>query len=192
DVGTFSGGKGIRGPQATGILCGRRELVGSALLQMLDMDDHFELWAPPPHLIDKKRLPGMPRHGIGRALKVSKEQIVALLTALKLFTSGAYEKELADMRQRLQEIADGLCGMPVQNHLNVPADGESLPFLEIELDQAALQRTAWDVCRRLRQGKPAVHVGHGKLDQARLVINPWHLNEARTAMVLRRLREELS
>src|SRR4029450_1504021 len=85
DLIAFSGGKAIRGPQATGILCGRRDLVGSAALQMLDMDDHFELWDPPPELIDRGRFRGLPRHGIGRALKVSKEQVVALLTALRLF-----------------------------------------------------------------------------------------------------------
>src|SRR5208282_4895402 len=79
DLVVYSGGKAIRGPQATGILCGKRDLIGAALLQMLDMDDHFELWEPPPALIDKSKLAGMPRHGIGRALKVSKEQIAALL-----------------------------------------------------------------------------------------------------------------
>ena len=47
DLVAFSGGKAIRGPQSTGILCGRREFVGSAALQMLDMDDHPELWDPP-------------------------------------------------------------------------------------------------------------------------------------------------
>src|SRR5262249_7946296 len=46
DLVCFSGGKAIRGPQATGILCGRRDLVGAAAVQMLDMDDHFELWEP--------------------------------------------------------------------------------------------------------------------------------------------------
>ena len=47
DLVAFSGGKAIRGPQATGILCGRRDLVGAAAVQMLDMDDHYELWEPP-------------------------------------------------------------------------------------------------------------------------------------------------
>lgn len=192
DLVTFSGGKSIRGPQATGILCGRRDLIGSALIQMLDMDDHFDLWEPPAHLIDKKRLPGMPRHGIGRALKVSKEQIIALLTALKLFTSGAYDQELKNMRRWLEEVAEGLRGLPVRCQLNVPADGESLPILEIALDQAALGRTAYDVCRRLRRGQPPIQVGHGNLDDGKLVINPLHLNNDRTANVLRRLREELT
>jgi D-glucosaminate-6-phosphate ammonia-lyase len=192
DLVVFSGGKAIRGPQATGILCGRRELVGSALLQMLDMDDHFELWAPPSHLIDKRALPGMPRHGIGRALKVSKEQIIALLAALKLFTSGAYDRELGDMRRWLLHVTEGLKGLPVRGQLDVPADGQSLPILELTVDEAALGRTASDVCRRLRQGKPSVHVGHGKLAEGKLVINPLHLNEPRTATLLGRLREELS
>jgi len=192
DLVAFSGGKAIRGPQATGILCGRRDLVGSALLQMLDMDDHFELWDPPPHLVDKHKLPGMPRHGIGRALKVSKEQIIALLTALKLFTGGAYDRELADMRRWLQQVAEGLAAAPVQCHIHVPPDGESLSTLEIIVDDQALGRSATEVCRRLRAGKPPVQVGHGKLAEGKLVVNPLHLNEARTATLLRRLREELS
>src|SRR5206468_7276303 len=126
-------------------------------------DDHFELWGPPPHLIDKHKLPGMPRHGIGRALKVSKEQIIALLTALKLFTSGAYDRELADMRRWLQQTADGLSAAPVQCHIHGAAADESLSMLEITIDERALGRSATDVCRRLRQGKPPVQVGHGKL-----------------------------
>ena len=55
------------------------------------MDDHLELWDPPPDLIDKTKFAGIPRHGIGRGFKVPKEEIIALLVALRLFISGAYE-----------------------------------------------------------------------------------------------------
>src|SRR5947209_227100 len=151
DLVAFSGGKAIRGPQATGILCGRRDLVGAAAVQMLDMDDHYELWEPPPDLIDRARLGGIPRHGIGRAMKVSKEQIAALLTALELFTAGAYDAELPAQRRRLDAIAAALEGLSVRCLLRVPSDGESLPLLEVALAAPAL---ALDVCRRLRHGRP--------------------------------------
>ena len=91
DLIAFSGGKAIRSPQSTGILCGNKDLIGSAALQMLDMDDHLELWDPPSNLIDKTKFAGIPRHGIGRGFKVSKEEIIALLVALRLFISGAYD-----------------------------------------------------------------------------------------------------
>ena len=99
DLVAFSGGKAIRGPQSTGILCGRRELISAAALQMLDMDDHLELWDPPDSLIDRSHLRGIPRHGIGRGLKVSKEEIVALLTSLEMF--------------RLRSVRQGLSSTPV-------------------------------------------------------------------------------
>lgn len=192
DLVCFSGGKSIRGPQATGLLCGRRKLVGAAALQMLDMDDFFELWEPPVELIDKEDFRGMPRHGIGRALKVSKEQILALLTALRLFSSGAYDAELTQKRVWLEQIADALADCPVHCKLVVPDNGESAPWLEIALDERRLGRTAFDVCRSLRHGTPGVYVGHGGLRNAQLNINPLHLNESNLPVLTQRLVEELS
>ncbi len=192
DLVTFSGGKAIRGPQATGILCGSRELIGSAAVQMLDLDDHYELWEPPADFIDKAKLGGIPRHGIGRALKVSKEQIVALLTALQRFTSGAYDAELATMRRWLEQVAAALAGLPARCRLHVPGDEQSVPTLEVALDEKALGRDALAVCRSLRHGKPSVQVGHGALHDGKLMLNPLHLNDARTATLIQRLREELT
>lgn len=190
DLVAFSGGKAIRGPQGTGILCGRRDLIGPAAVQMLDMDDHFELWEPPAHLIDKQQLGGIPRHGIGRSLKVSKEQIASLLTALTLFTSGAYDVERSVRKCYLEQIATTLADLPARCLLRMPADEESMPVLEIALDGTSA--TALEVCRRLRHGHPPIYVGHGLLDEGKLIVNPLHLNEERTAILARRLREELN
>jgi len=155
---------------------------------MLDLDDHLELWEPPPSLIDKHMLAGIPRHGIGRALKVSKEQIAALLTALKLFTSGAYYRELADMARMLQQVAGALTKTTGRCAI-LPSDGQSYPLLEITLTGS---KSAFEVCRALRRGKPSVQVSHGQLAAGKLLINPLHLNEERAAALIRRLQEELS
>lgn len=192
DLVTFSGGKAIRGPQATGILCGRRELVSSAALQMLDMDDHFDLWDPPDELIDQSRLSGIPRHGLGRGFKVAKEEIAALLTAFDLFASGAYDDDLPRMRTFLETIVEGLRDTSAECLIREPVSADRWALLEIRIDQAALGHDAFEVCRRLRSGPPPVYVGHGKLAEGVLVINPQCLTEDSATTLASRLREELT
>jgi L-seryl-tRNA(Ser) seleniumtransferase len=192
DLVAFSGGKAIRGPQASGILCGRRDLVGAAALQMFDMDDHPQLWQPPPELIDRERVVNMPRHGIGRGFKVSKEQIVALLTALRLFASGAYDSVVAGYRPRLERLAEALRGLPACCSIQDRGDAETFPVLVVAVDEAGLGQSAMEVCRRLRSGNPPIYVGHARLAKGRLIINPLHLDDAKVEILARRLREELT
>ena len=192
DLVAFSGGKAIRGPQATGILCGRRDLVTAAALQMLDMDDHWDLWDPPANWLEKSQLPGLPRHGLGRSMKVAKEELMALLTALELFSQGAYEKELVVQRQWLEQLADRLAGCPVTCRIVDLADGQTPCRLEIQLDPVRLSRTAMQVCRALRDGDPPIYVGHGKLDEGEIVINPFCLVADQVEDLGRRLTEELA
>lgn len=190
DLVTFSGGKAIRGPQSTGILCGRRDLIGSAALQMLDMDDLFELWDPPRDLIDKDKLSGIPRHGIGRALKVSKEEIVAFMTALAIFAKGAQPGERELYYECLEIVARPLADKPVRCEVVEPDDEEGPPVLEIRLGEDC-QSTALDVCRRLRRGTPPIYVGHGKLDEGTLVIHPFCLGRMHAEVIGSRLVEEI-
>lgn len=190
DLVSFSGGKSIRGPQSTGILCGRRDLIASAAVQMLDMDDHPELWDPPAGFIDRSRLTGMPRHGIGRGFKVAKEQIAALLTALELFRSGAYDAEIARCRQLLGAVMTALEGTHSQCRL-LEGHDESTPRLEVTIDEGALGRTAYEVCRRLRRGSPPVYVGHGRLDRGQLVVDPSCVPDTAASALSERLRAEL-
>jgi len=192
DLVSFSGGKSIRGPQSTGVLCGRRDLISSAALQMLDMDDHLELWDPPADLIDQSKLKGIPRHGIGRALKVSKEEIAALLTALDLFASGAYDEDLPRMRSNLEVIVKELDGTRSTCRVVEAAASDRWATLEITLDESSLGRTAFEVCRSLRNGSPPVYVGHGQLRDAVFVINPLCLDDDSAMTLARCLREELT
>ena len=192
DLVAFSGGKAIRGPQSTGFLCGRRDLIGSAALQMLDMDDHPELWDPPAALIDRSKFTGMPRHGIGRSLKVSKEEIAAVLKALELFTSGAFDAEVAQHKQWLETIARALNSKPVECRLFDPADGETSAVLEIAVDESQLDRTAFDICRRLRNGNPPIYAGHAKLSEGILVIRPTCLTAVQIEPLARGLADVLS
>src|SRR5260370_42582991 len=110
---------------------------------MLDMDDHFASWNAPADFIDKTQLGGIPRHGIGRNLKVSKEEIVALLTALDLFASGAYDAGLSTFRSYLEAIAAGLRGLPVSCEMCDEGVGEVLPILEIALDETRFGKPAY-------------------------------------------------
>lgn len=192
DLVAMSGGKMIRGPQSTGLLFGRRDLIGSAALQMLDMDDHIELWDPPADLIDKSKLPGMPRHGIGRAHKVSKEEIVALLTALRLSDSGIYDNDVAPATRMLEKIAQALEGSACSTKLTPSPDGEVMPSLEIAVNQARLGRSAMEVCRRLRQGQPSVHVGQRYLYEGRLMLHPMLIRPDDVDTLIDRLRKELT
>ena len=112
DLVAFSGGKAINGPQATGILCGRHALVMSAALQHLDLDIFWEQWAPPPLLIEKGRLKGVPQHGIGRTAKVGKEQIIGLLTALELFVAEGDGARHRRWLALIEVLAGGLNGLP--------------------------------------------------------------------------------
>ena len=191
DLVAFSGGKSIRGPQSTGILCGRRELISAAALQMLDMDDHWELWDPPAEFIDKRELPGLPRHGIGRGMKVSKEEIAALLTALDLFVSGAYDEQLPVFRDWLQTVCDALADTTATCRIVESTEPDRWPTLEITVTAVTAEQSAFEVCRRLRHGSPPIYVGHGQLPAGRLVINPFCLREDQVAILASRLWEEL-
>ncbi|MEC7867828.1 MAG: aminotransferase class V-fold PLP-dependent enzyme [Candidatus Poribacteria bacterium] len=192
DLVAFSGGKAIRGPQSTGILCGKRDLIGSAALQMLDMDDHLEFWDPPADFIDRTKFEGIPRHGIGRGFKVSKEEIIALLVALRLFISGAYDASVLTARSILEEIAQRLQDCPVQCAIYDKEDKESLPVLEITVKETISGPTAMTICRDLRSENPPIYLGHARVKEGKLLVNPLHLDKKAAEIISERIHRSFS
>jgi len=188
DLVAYSGGKGIRGPQDSGILCGRRDLIAAAALQNLDMAGFaFDTWNPPPSLIPKEKLRGIPQHGIGRGMKVTKEAIVGLLTALQRFTEESSLRELERLRLLLEGIAvqlQGVAGVEVEMTEDYPG---SHPTLEVRLDELKLGRSAAEVSQRLREGDPPIYVREWYLHRGVLIIHSVNLKEKWADIVGQRL-----
>jgi D-glucosaminate-6-phosphate ammonia-lyase len=173
DLVVFSGGKAIGGPSASGLLCGRRHLVGSALLQQLDLDFVYEEWQPPAALIDKQALRGVPRHGIGRGCKVGKEQIVGLLTALTRFArdgDAARNQRFAGIVAALVAALGPMPGARVRTIEDAGHGG--MPLVEIAVAPGANKPSAIAVAERLRAATPAIHVDATNADAGILLLVP--------------------
>jgi len=177
DLVAYSGGKAIGGPQGSGILCGRRDLIMSAILQNLDLDIEWAQWAPPASLIDKDRLAGLPPHGIGRSCKVGKETIVGLLVALKRFVAETDEARRIIYRARVERLAAQLGGARGSIREGL------VPKLAIEVADGAA------ACLRLQNGTPSVHVDPSRAAEGILVINPVCLRDDELDALAQRLRE---
>ena len=190
DVVVFSGGKAIRGPQGTGIICGTEEIVQSIALQHLDMDVLFDLWEPPRNLISKEELPGLPRHGIGRGFKLGKEEIVGVMKALQLYVDRDEEKELARLGkivERVAEEADQVRGLEAW-HLGSEATGR-VPVAEIRVDPDETGIDAFSLIHKLRKGKPPIYVRSERAEEGMLVVNPSCLKEEEIEILGKRLQE---
>ena len=184
DLVAFSGGKTIGGPQSSGILAGRRDLIMSVALQHLDQDIYFDQWSPPPGLIDKNRLPGAPQHGIGRPCKVGKEEIVGLLTALRRFVAEPEDERFKRWRSVTTELSLALQDIPgtVVEEL---ADRRTshVPMVQLTLDEQELGCSALDVVIRLQEGNPSIHANPSRAGEGVILFGPMCLKSGEPATI---------
>jgi len=168
DMVIFSGGKGVRGPQGTGILCGRADLIDAALAN------------------------ASPAQFIGRSAKVAKEEIVGLVTALSMFVEEDEEAEMAWYREMAQRVVDSLIEVP---GLNITLEHDGIDYL---LPNAVLRLggdwsgpSAQQVAAALQQGDPPIYLQQLRAPDE-LMVDPLNVTEDEIDIIIRRLREALT
>jgi L-seryl-tRNA(Ser) seleniumtransferase len=180
DLVTFSGGKGIRGPQNAGLLLGKKELIAAAALNNAPISDT-----------------------IGRGMKVAKEQIVGMVAALDWFLAQSDAAMEAEFRLRANRIAAQLKDIPtVECSTAIPdVAANAVPHLLVRYDQQRVKISPIAVMTELRRRSPSIElnpvtgrVRQGGLpsDENTIVVGVWMLEPGEDAIVARRLHEVLS
>ncbi len=164
DLVAFSGGKAIRGPQCSGILMGRRDLIAAAV-------------------------PGFnPYASIGRGMKVGKEEMIGLLAAVERYLKADHDGEMKELEARVTEIRNGLAGIDgLTTERYMPPIANHVPHVLVNWTEGASPLKTGEVAGKLMQGDPPIAVsGFG---ERRLKISVWMMQPGEHRTVLGRLRE---
>jgi L-seryl-tRNA(Ser) seleniumtransferase len=173
------------------VLCGRKDLIAAAAMNNLDHDILWEQWTPPAALIGKGAISGLPQHGIGRACKVGKEQVVGLMVALQMFDDAQVAKRNAQCAARLDEVESALhTDLPlVCERMTVEASAE--PRLRLTLSSKA-QLNALELVIALQNGTPSIQLDPFDAHRDVVTIVPTALCEGEGTSIANRITQLLS
>lgn len=136
DLFCFSGGKGLGGPQCSGILLGRKDLIEAAMANTSPWEG-----------------------AVCRAMKVGKEEVMGCLAAVEAWQKidlNALNMEWQRRVKRIAALVETVKG--VTTSITIPEDGNRYPTLTIDWDQEAWKFTVADCDRQLREGDPRIEV----------------------------------
>ena len=136
DLYTFSGGKGLRGPQCSGVLLGRKDLIEAAVRNSCPYEG-----------------------AVCRPMKVGKEEVIGCLTAIETWLNTDSKKLYDEWNARVDRIAKLVNTVPgVQTEIYIPDDGNRYPTLRVSWDQEAWGFGIKDCVEKLREGDPVIEV----------------------------------
>lgn len=165
DLVIFSGGKDLQGPQPSGFICGRQDLIAACALN------------------------GAPNHGIGRAMKVGKEEIVGLVAALKRYVRLDHQARIARWERKVALIVDGLADIERVYVSRVFPDytGRPVPRAWLTWDEENAGLAKREVLDALATGSPVIRVLEEYAGKG-LLIDPTTLLDGQETIIAERLR----
>lgn len=171
DLVTFSGGKGIRGPQSAGLLLGRKDLIEAARMNCSPNSD-----------------------SIGRGMKVNKEEIVGMMVAVEVYLKRDASAEWKEWERRTKVITDTLAKVSaVTPEVFVPPIANHVPSIRITWEKARLNLTADDIRKKLREGEPSIEIAPNsspaKADTQEIGVTVWQMQPGQVEIVAQRLRD---
>src|ERR1700730_19213202 len=166
DMVAYSGGKIIRGPQTAGLLVGRKDLIRAA-------------WAN-----------AAPHHAFGRALKVTKEEIVGMLRAVEAWrTDHDLQADFEKWKSWHAYIAKSITRVPgVQAEAQGPIRGGPFPTLKVSWNPEQIALTAGEVGRLLLNGEPRI-MSQAAGETHSFLLRPVAMKAGEYEIVARRLYE---
>ncbi|MGE0127173.1 MAG: aminotransferase class V-fold PLP-dependent enzyme [Blastocatellales bacterium] len=174
DLVTFSGGKGIRGPQSAGLLLGRKDLIEAARMNCSPNSD-----------------------SIGRGMKVNKEELVGMMVAVEMFLKRDAAAEWKEWERRAKLLTDSVAKVTaIKTEVYVPPIANHVPTIRLTWEKAALPIIADDVRKQLREGKPSIEIAPGsspaKAEKQEIGLTVWQMQPGEAETVARRLKEVFS
>lgn len=168
DLVTFSGGKGLMGPQSAGLLLGRKNLIEAARLNTSPFSD-----------------------SLARGMKVNKEEMLAMMVAVEQYLKRDHAADLREWNRRCDVIAMAAKQVKtVTSEVIVPPIANHVPHLVLRWDAASVKLTPTEAMKRLADGEPSIEACP-LTDQERLVFGVWMMQPGDAEVVARRVREVL-
>ena len=180
DLVAFSGGKAILGPNDTGILIGRKDLIEASSMNAFPED------YPKP----------FGAFGIGRTMKVSKEQIVGLVVALKRYAKRDHKADMNRWKKMAEFMARELNVIPNMKASVVILEQNPrpicIPKIEVSIDERASGMSASELVKRLITEEPRIAVVHWPSYHRSIYLNPQCLLDGEEKIVVNRIKSILS
>jgi L-seryl-tRNA(Ser) seleniumtransferase len=165
DLAIFSGGKGLCGPQSSGLVLGRKDLIEGCAFH------------------------ACPRAFIGRPMKVGKEELIGLMAAVRWYLSLDHEALMASYEAQVQYAVDALSGCSgICAQRSFPSEaGQPMPRAEITFDAQILGITRDEVLAQLRAGRPSIALSAA--GKSGVYLNPQTLQAGEAEVIVSRIKQ---